>query len=44
METTIQEWLDEMDGMEIVSTSQSQHLRENTVFVTIFYRENTQAI
>ena len=44
METTIQEWLDEMDGIEIVSTSQSQHLRENTVFVTIFYKENTQAI
>ena len=38
METTIQEWLDGMDGIEIVSTSQSQHLRENTVFVTIFYR------
>ena len=33
-------WLkdSEMDGIEIVSTSQSQHLRENTVFVTIFYR------
>ena len=59
METTIQEWLDEMNGVvtkeplevaghnedvhykqkiEIISTSQSQHLRENTVFVTVFYK------
>ena len=26
------------DQIEIISTSQSQHLRENTVFVTVFYR------
>jgi phospholipid N-methyltransferase len=26
------------DRIEIISTSQSQHLRENTVFVTIFYK------
>ena len=41
MEITIQNWLDEMDGIEIISTSQSQHLRENTVFVTIFYNQST---
>ena len=41
IETTIQTWLDEMNGIEIVGTSQSQHLRENTVFVTIFYNQNT---
>ena len=38
METIIQDWLTENDQIEIVSTSQSQHLRENTVFVTVFYR------
>ena len=38
METIIQDWLDENDQIEIISTSQSQHLRENTVFVTVFYR------
>ena len=36
METIIQDWLNENDQIEIVSTS--QHLRENTVFVTVFYR------
>ena len=41
IETTIQNWLDEMNGIEIVGTSQSQHLRENTVFVTIFYNQKT---
>ena len=41
IETTIQTWLDKMNGIEIVGTSQSQHLRENTVFVTIFYKQNT---
>ena len=41
IETTIQTWLDEMNGIEIVGTSQSQHLRENTVFVTIFYNQKT---
>ena len=41
IETTIQTWLDELNGVEIVGTSQSQHLRENTVFVTIFYKQNT---
>ena len=38
METIIQDWLNENDQIDIISTSQSQHLRENTVFVTIFYR------
>ena len=38
METIIQDWLNENDQIEIISTSQSQHLRENTVFVTVFYR------
>ena len=37
IELIIQNWLDENNEIEIVSTSQSQHLRENTVFVTIFY-------
>ena len=37
IESIIQNWLDENNEIEIVSTSQSQHLRENTVFVTIFY-------
>ena len=30
--------INENDQIEIMSTSQSQHLRENTVFVTVFYR------
>ena len=37
IEDIVQEWLDDHKGLEIVSTSQSQHLRENTVFITIFY-------
>jgi len=38
MESIIQAWLDKNDQIEILGASQSQHLRENTVFVTIFYR------
>ena len=38
IESIIQNWLDENNEIEIVSTSQSQHLRENTVFVTVFYK------
>ena len=38
IESIIQDWLDENNEIEIVSTSQSQHLRENTVFVTVFYQ------
>ena len=37
MEEIIQNWLDENPGINIVRTSQSQHLRENTIFVTVFY-------
>ncbi len=37
MESIIQDWLNENDRIKIISTSQSQHLRENTVFVTVFY-------
>ena len=37
IESIIQNWLDENNEIEIISTSQSQHLRENTVFVTVFY-------
>ena len=37
MESIIQDWLNENDQNKIISTSQSQHLRENTVFVTVFY-------
>ena len=39
IEEIIQQWLDENFAIEIVSTSQSQHLRENTAFVTVFYNE-----
>jgi len=39
MEDTIQTWLDNNTNIEILTTSQSQHLRENTVFVTIVYNE-----
>tara|TARA_B000000441_G_C21535010_1_gene228277 strand:- start:24 stop:203 length:180 start_codon:yes stop_codon:yes gene_type:complete len=39
IESIIQNWLDENNEIEIVSTSQSQHLRENTVFVTVFYHK-----
>ena len=38
IESIIQNWLDENNEIKIVSTSQSQHLRENTVFVTVFYQ------
>ena len=38
MELKIQEWLDENANIEIISTSQSQHLRENTVFVTVVFK------
>lgn len=38
METVIQDWLNDNDQIQIISTSQSQHLRENTVFVTVFYQ------
>jgi len=39
MEQTLQKWLDENQGIKIISTTQSQHLRENTVFVSIFYEK-----
>ncbi len=39
IEETIQTWLDNNTNIEILTTSQSQHLRENTVFVTIVYNE-----
>tara|TARA_Y100001970_G_scaffold128067_1_gene158144 strand:+ start:100 stop:279 length:180 start_codon:yes stop_codon:yes gene_type:complete len=38
IESIIQNWLDKNNEIEIISTSQSQHLRENTVFVTVFYK------
>ena len=38
MESIIQDWLNDNDTIQIISTSQSQHLRENTVFVTVFYQ------
>ena len=37
IENTIQTWLDENERIKIITTSQSQHLRENTVFITIIY-------
>ena len=37
MEQTLQTWLDENKNIKIISTNQSQHLRENTVFISIFY-------
>ena len=40
IEDTVQAWLDDNKNIEIISTSQSQHLRENTVFVTILYDIN----
>ena len=40
MEQTLQSWLDANPDLEISSIGQSQHLRENTVFVTIFYKES----
>ena len=38
LEETIQKWLDDNENIQILTTSQSQHLRENTIFVTIFYK------
>ncbi len=38
LEETIQTWLDSNENIEILTTSQSQHLRENTIFVTIIYK------
>lgn len=40
IEETLQTWLDSNKDIKIISTSQSQHLRENTVFVTILYNIN----
>tara|TARA_A100001388_G_C28718441_1_gene475081 strand:+ start:685 stop:882 length:198 start_codon:yes stop_codon:yes gene_type:complete len=37
IESTIQTWLNDNEDIEILTTSQSQHLRENTVFITIVY-------
>jgi len=39
MEEKLQGWLDSNVGIEIINISQSQHLRENTVFVTIFFKD-----
>ena len=41
LEETIQTWLDSNENVEILTTSQSQHLRENTIFVTIIYKINS---
>ena len=41
LEETIQTWLDSNKNLEILTTSQSQHLRENTIFVTIIYKINS---
>ena len=41
LEETIQTWLDINENIEILTTSQSQHLRENTIFVTIIYKINS---
>ena len=41
LEETIQTWLDNNENVEILTTSQSQHLRENTIFVTIIYKINS---
>ncbi len=38
LEETIQAWLDSNENIEILTASQSQHLRENTIFVTIVYK------
>ena len=38
LEETIQTWLDSNENVEILTTSQSQHLRENTIFVTVIYK------
>ena len=37
LEETIQTWLDSNENIEILTTSQSQHLRENTIFVIMFF-------
>ena len=37
IESTVQTWLNDNKDIEILTTSQSQHLRENTVFITIIY-------
>ena len=42
IETTIQTWLDENKGINLLTTSQSQHLRENTVFVTLVYQKKSE--
>tara|TARA_S200000501_G_scaffold292848_1_gene278348 strand:- start:487 stop:684 length:198 start_codon:yes stop_codon:yes gene_type:complete len=42
IEETIQTWLDDNKNIEILTTSQSQHLRENTIFVTIVYNINSK--
>ena len=41
LEETIQTWLDSNENVEILTTSQSQHLRENTIFVTVIYKINS---
>ncbi|GIR57225.1 MAG: hypothetical protein CM15mP64_6370 [Candidatus Neomarinimicrobiota bacterium] len=41
IETTVQTWLDSNTNIEILTTSQSQHLRENTIFVTVIYKINS---
>ena len=41
LEETIQKWLDGNENIEILTTSQSQHLRENTIFVTFWYLKIT---
>ena len=41
LEETIQTWLDSNENIEILTTSQSQHLREITIFVTIIYKINS---
>ncbi len=38
IEKQIQAWLNDNKNIKIISSSQSQHLRENTVFVTVFYK------
>ena len=40
MEQTLQAWLDSNTGIEIINISQSQHLRENTVFITVLYKDS----
>ena len=43
IEMIVQEWLNQNSTIKIISTSQSQHLRENTVFVTVFYEMNSES-